>query len=57
MAATTEPAQLVGITLGIPLAARLMTKDPGMGLRLLSIVAVGICAEKLLVDAVAHRIH
>ena len=42
MAATTEPAQLVGITLGIPLAARLMTKDPGMGLRLLSIVAVGI---------------
>jgi len=42
VAATTEPAQLVGITLGIPLAARLMTKDPGMGLRLLSIVAVGI---------------
>ncbi|MGK2948685.1 MAG: MFS transporter [Acidimicrobiales bacterium] len=44
VAAATEPAQLVGITLGIPLAARLMRKDPGLGLRLLSLVAVGIAA-------------
>jgi branched-chain amino acid transport system ATP-binding protein len=42
VAAFAEPAQIVGITLGIPLAARLMTRDPGLGLRLLSIVAVGI---------------
>ncbi|MEQ1785623.1 MAG: MFS transporter [Acidimicrobiales bacterium] len=42
VAAATEPAQLVGIMLGIPLAARLMTRDPGLGLRLLSIVAVFI---------------
>jgi ABC-type branched-subunit amino acid transport system ATPase component/MFS family permease len=42
VAAFAEPAQLIGITLGIPLAARIMTKDPGHGLRLLSIVAVGI---------------
>jgi branched-chain amino acid transport system ATP-binding protein len=42
VAAVAEPAQIVGITLGIPLASRLMLKDPGLGLRLLSIVAVGI---------------
>jgi ABC-type branched-subunit amino acid transport system ATPase component/predicted MFS family arabinose efflux permease len=42
VAATTEPAQLLGITLGIPLAARFIRRDPGTGLRLLSLVAVGI---------------
>jgi branched-chain amino acid transport system ATP-binding protein len=42
VAATTEPAQLLGITLGIPMAARLMTRDPGLGLRMLSFIAVGI---------------
>jgi branched-chain amino acid transport system ATP-binding protein len=42
VAAATEPAQLIGITLGIPLAARLTRRDPGMGLRMLSLVAVGI---------------
>ena len=42
VAALTEPAQLVGIILGIPLAARLMLRDPGRGLRYLSIVAVFI---------------
>ncbi len=42
VAAATEPAQLVGIILGIPLASRLMMRDPGLGLRLLSLVAVGI---------------
>ncbi len=44
VAALTEPAQLVGITLGIPLAAKLMTGDPGRGLRLLSVVGVLIAA-------------
>ncbi|MEO7573488.1 MAG: MFS transporter [Acidimicrobiales bacterium] len=44
VAAATEPAQFLGIILGIPLAARLMTKDPGQGLRMLSIVAVGMGA-------------
>jgi len=42
VASATEPAQLVGIILGIPLASRLMTRDPGLGLRLLSLVAVAI---------------
>ena len=31
-----EPAQFVGITLGIPLASRLMRRDPGIGLRMLA---------------------
>ena len=42
VAAVAEPAQIIGITLGIPLASRLMLRDPGLGLRLLSIVSVGI---------------
>ena len=42
VAGISEPAQVVGILIGIPLASRLMLKDPGLGLRLLSIVAVGI---------------
>jgi branched-chain amino acid transport system ATP-binding protein len=42
VAAATEPAQLLGIILGIPLAARLTQRDPGLGLRLLSLVAVAI---------------
>jgi branched-chain amino acid transport system ATP-binding protein len=42
VAALAEPSQLVGITLGIPLAARLMARDPGAGLRWLSLVGVGI---------------
>ncbi len=42
VAALTEPAQLVGIILGIPLAAKLMVRDPGRGLRYLSIVAIFI---------------
>jgi len=42
VAGVAEPAQIVGILLGIPLASRLMLRDPGLGLRLLSIVAVGI---------------
>lgn len=42
VAAVAEPAQILGITLGIPLASRLMLKDPGLGLRMLSLVALGI---------------
>jgi branched-chain amino acid transport system ATP-binding protein len=42
VAAATEPSQLLGITLGIPLAARLMTKDPGQGARWLGLIAVVI---------------
>jgi ABC-type branched-subunit amino acid transport system ATPase component/predicted MFS family arabinose efflux permease len=42
VAAIAEPAQVIGIVIGIPLASRLMLKDPGLGLRLLSIVAIGI---------------
>jgi ABC-type branched-subunit amino acid transport system ATPase component/MFS family permease len=40
--ALAEPAQFVGITLGIPLAARLMLRDPGIGLRMLSVLGVVI---------------
>ena len=36
--ALAEPAQIVGILLGIPLAARLMLKDPGSALRMLAVV-------------------
>jgi hypothetical protein len=42
VAGVAEPAQVVGILIGIPLASRLMLRDPGLGLRLLSLVAVGI---------------
>ncbi|MGH2685364.1 MAG: MFS transporter, partial [Actinomycetota bacterium] len=48
VAALAEPAQFVGITLGIPLAARLMLRDPGRGLRMLSFVAVGIAGAWVL---------
>ncbi len=36
----TEPAAVIGLSLGIPLASRLMLRDPGMGLRLLAVVGV-----------------
>jgi len=42
VAGIAEPAQIVGIIIGIPLASRLMLKDPGAGLRWLSLVAIGI---------------
>ena len=42
VAGVAEPAQVVGILIGIPLASRLMLRDPGLGLKLLSLVAVGI---------------
>jgi ABC-type branched-subunit amino acid transport system ATPase component/predicted MFS family arabinose efflux permease len=44
VAAAAEPAQIVGIMLGIPLASRLMLRDPGMGLRMLSVIGVAIAA-------------
>ncbi len=44
VAAAAEPAQIIGIMLGIPLASRLMLRDPGMGLRMLSVIGVAIAA-------------
>ena len=42
VAASAEPFGVIGIMVGISLASRLILKDPGMGLRLLSFVAIGI---------------
>jgi branched-chain amino acid transport system ATP-binding protein len=42
VAAAAEPASVLGIILGIPLASRLMLKDPGAGLKYLSFIAMGI---------------
>jgi branched-chain amino acid transport system ATP-binding protein len=42
VAAASEPAQIIAILLGIPLAARLMLRDPGLGLRMLAVVGTGI---------------
>ncbi len=44
VAAVSEPAQVVGIMIGIPLASRLMARDPGLALRLTSILTVFIAA-------------
>jgi ABC-type branched-subunit amino acid transport system ATPase component/MFS family permease len=38
VAAFAEPAQVVAILLGIPLASRVMLRDPGAGLRMLAVV-------------------
>src|SRR4029450_10807724 len=38
VAAWAGPAQIVAILLGIPLAARLMLRDPGLGMRLLAVL-------------------
>ena len=38
VSACAEPAQIVAILLGIPLAARLMLRDPGLGMRLLAVL-------------------
>ena len=55
VAALTEPAQLLGIILGIPLAAKLMIRDPGRGLRYLSVVA-GFIAVAWVTFALAPRV-
>ncbi|HEX5616300.1 MAG TPA: MFS transporter [Acidimicrobiia bacterium] len=47
VAALSEPAQILGLTIGIPLASRLMLRDPGLGLRLLSIVGVVVAGAWL----------
>jgi ABC-type branched-subunit amino acid transport system ATPase component/predicted MFS family arabinose efflux permease len=44
VAAFAEPGQILAILLGIPLASRLMLRDPGIGLRLLAGLGVVIAA-------------
>jgi branched-chain amino acid transport system ATP-binding protein len=44
VAAFAEPGQIVALLLGIPLASRLMLRDPGLGLRMLAIVGVFVAA-------------
>jgi branched-chain amino acid transport system ATP-binding protein len=44
VAAFAEPGQIIAILLGIPLASRLMIRDPGIGLRLLAGLGVVIAA-------------
>ncbi len=39
ISAATEPAQILGILVGIPLATRLMNRDPGLALKLLGVAA------------------
>lgn len=46
--AATEPAAVIGLSLGIPLASRLMLKDPGLGLRLLAVVGVFVAGAFML---------
>jgi ABC-type branched-subunit amino acid transport system ATPase component/predicted MFS family arabinose efflux permease len=46
--AATEPAAVIGLSLGIPLASRMMLTDPGLGLRLLAIVGVFVSGMFLL---------
>jgi len=42
VAALAEPGQIIAILLGIPLASRLMLRDPGGGLRMLAVLGVVI---------------
>jgi len=42
--ALVEPAQIIGIFLGVPIAARAMMKNPGHALRLLAVVGTIIAA-------------
>ena len=44
VAAFAEPGQIVALLLGIPLASRLMLRDPGLGLRMLAIVGIFVAA-------------
>ena len=44
VAALAEPGQIIAILLGIPLASRLMLRDPGGGLRMLAGLGVVIAA-------------
>jgi ABC-type branched-subunit amino acid transport system ATPase component/sugar phosphate permease len=40
VAAASEPAQLIGYLIGIPIATRLLARDPGLVLKFLAVVAV-----------------
>ena len=40
VAAAAEPAQLLGYVIGIPIATRLLARDPGLVLKFLAVVAV-----------------
>ncbi|HZI40013.1 MAG TPA: MFS transporter, partial [Acidimicrobiia bacterium] len=44
-AAVTEPAQLLGLVVGIPLANRLLKKDPALVLRFVALVGVVVAAS------------
>jgi ABC-type branched-subunit amino acid transport system ATPase component/predicted MFS family arabinose efflux permease len=44
VAAFAEPGQIVALLLGIPLASRLMLRDPGLGLRMLAVVGLFVAA-------------
>ena len=48
-AAVTEPAQLLGLMVGIPIANRLLRKDPALVLRFVALVGVvvGVCFATL----------
>ena len=46
--AATEPAAVIGLSLGIPLASRLMLRDPGLGLKLLAVVGVFVAGAFML---------
>src|SRR5205085_887570 len=43
-AAVTEPAQILGLVIGIPLANRLLKKDPALVLRFVALVGVVVAA-------------
>ncbi len=47
--AAEEPFRIIGLLVGTPIAHRLMRKDPGLALRFLSVVAVGVGVMILLV--------
>ena len=44
VAAVAEPAQIVGFLIGIPIATRLLARDPALVLRFLAVVAVVVAA-------------
>jgi branched-chain amino acid transport system ATP-binding protein len=48
VSASAEPFGVLGIIIGIPLASRLMLRDAGLGLKLLSFIAIGIAGAWIL---------
>jgi ABC-type branched-subunit amino acid transport system ATPase component/MFS family permease len=55
LAAAVEPAQLLGLVIGIPLATKLMARDPGLVLRMLAVLSF-IVASAWVVFALAPNI-